>query len=123
MGYRVAIVGVMLALAAGSAGVWGAARALTAPLPLSGATDTTIIRLQWNEWQISYSTTADAGAQLEAHGWSSPNNEQYGPLSRSYMRISSWGVGELSEWAFVWRDPSNPQIAHIRIQRRIMFPW
>ncbi len=123
MGYRISIVGVILALAVASAGMWAVMRPLTEPLPVSGATDITISRLAWNAWQISYYTTANAGEQLESHDWSSPDDSQYGPLSRSYMRISSLGVGELREAAFVWRDPIKPQLSHIRIQRWIMFPW
>ena len=39
------------------------------------------------------------------------------------MRATSLGVGALWEWAFVWIDPFEPQVAHIRVRRWIDVPW
>ena len=123
MGYRITVVGVIVALAVCSAELLGAAHPLAVLFPVSGATDITIIVLRWNTWQLSYDTTADASGQLEAHGWSSADDRQYGPLSRAYTRTSPFGVGQLREWAFVWRDPIKPQIAYLRVRRWLDFPF
>jgi hypothetical protein len=72
---------------------------------------------------VSYYTTADASEQLETHGWSNVDDRQYGPLSCIYTRTSPFGVAEVEEWAFVWRDPIEPQIAQLRVRRWIEFPW
>lgn len=123
MVYRIAIVSVLVALAVCSAEYMDAMHPLAALLPASGATDITIIMLGGNAWQISYSTTADVSRQLEAQGWRSADERQYGPLSQAYARTSSFGVGEVWEWAFVWRDPAKHQIAHVRERRWIEFHW
>jgi hypothetical protein len=123
MSYRICVVGVLVTLAVCSAGLLGAMHPPTGLLPVSGATDITIIMLGWNAWQMSYYTGADANQQLEYQGWHNADDRQYGPLSRAYVRSSSFGVGELREWAFVWCDPLEPQIAHIRVRRWIEFRW
>jgi hypothetical protein len=123
MSYRVAVVSTLAALVLCSAGLVSAMHPLTALFPLSGATDVAIIMPGWNAWQISYYTTADVSAQLEERGWSSADDRQYGPLGRAYTRILSFGVGEVREWAFEWRDPAEPQIANVRERGWIELPW
>ena len=123
MGRGITVVITILILAVCSAGVWGATRPPTAPFSASGETSIAVTMLGWNVWQISYDAAADGMEQLETAGWNSPDHWQYGSLSRTYMQASSFGVGELWEWAFVWRDPFEPQVTHIRVQRRIEFPW
>jgi hypothetical protein len=122
MGHSFTVVGTILILAVCSTGVWGVTRLPTAPFPASGATDITVAVLGWNAWQISYYASADVIEQLQAQGWNSPDHRQYGALSRTYTRASSFGAGELWEWAFVWHDPLEPQMAHIRVRRWIDFP-
>jgi hypothetical protein len=123
MGYRIVVVSVFVALAVCSAALVSAMHPLTALLPVSGATDITIVMLGWKAWQTSYYTAADVSGQIKSRGWSNADDQQYGPLGHAYTRTTSLGVGQLWEWAFVWRDPAEPQIAHVRERRWIEFAW
>lgn len=95
-----------------------------------GATDVEISRLGWNEWKISYyapgsptTWSNDVAHQLESHHWSSQDRVEYGSLSRTYNRASSFGFYELWEWAYITFEPSRPHDAKIRVRRWIAIPW
>lgn len=118
-----ATLSILFILAACGIGVWMATRPPTISFLAPGATKSTVRALGWNQWQISYDAAADVNVQFETYGWYSPDQWLYGPLSRTYMHVTSFGVGELREWAFVWIDPIKPQTAHIRVRRWIDLPW
>ncbi len=130
MGRILATLGVILVMLAGSAGIWSVSHRPTVPFLVRGATDVEVVTLRSHERQISYRAPglpstwyADLGRQLEQDDWRSPDRQEYGPLTRTYMRASSIGIVEVREWVFMHLDPFHPQAAHIRLRRVVVFPW
>ena len=124
------VLGVILALLAGSAGAWGALRPQRPPFLVAGATEIQVAPLGSNEWQISYRAPGASGAwyaevvqQLEREHWRSPDRKEYAALNRTYMRASSIGVGDVRAWVYVRLDPFQPDVAQIRLRRVVVFPW
>jgi hypothetical protein len=122
-----AIVALLLALTAGSAGVRAAAQTPDVVFTVHGATEVEVTTLGGGERQISYhapsSWFVDVVSQLERDGWESAHPAAYAPLSRSYLRARKLGVCDMLEWVFVSFDPGNPRNAQIRVRRAVVFPW
>jgi hypothetical protein len=130
MGRIVGLLGLLVTLAACGVGGWATARRSLALFVVPNATDIQVAVLGWGEWQISYDAPdsptmwyMDVAHQLEAQHWSSPDRVEYGALSRTYSRASSYGFGELWEWAFLTIDPRRPQQVRIRVRQQIAMRW
>lgn len=130
MGRFFGLVGVFLVVITWSVGFGSTSRSPAAPFLMTGATDIEVVALGRYDWQISYQapgspTTwyADVVQQLEQDQWHSSDNPAYGPLNRTYMRRSSFGLGEVRQWVFVGLDPFHPQLAQLRLRRMVVFPW
>lgn len=100
------------------------------PFLVPGAQNVGITALKWNEWRLSYwapgsPTTwyTDVAHQLEAQHWTSLDRVEYGSLTRTYSRASSFGSGEVWEWAYLYFDPLRPHDVQIRVRRWFAIPW
>ena len=100
------------------------------PFLVPDATDIQVVSTGVWEWQIAYRAPGSIttwftaiGRNLERDHWSSPDRVEYGALSRTYSRASSFGFVELWEWTFLTIDPLKPQEAKIRMRQRIAIPW
>jgi hypothetical protein len=125
-----ALLGVLLTLAAGSAGTWAATQQMRARFIVSDATNIQEVTRGWGEWQITYRAPGvpatwltNVSRQLEAQRWSSPDRTGYGGLTRSYSHAVQFGPCELWEWVYLTFDPLQPHIAQITVRRAIAFPW
>jgi hypothetical protein len=74
------------------------------PLLVPGATDIKVVSTGVREWQLAYRAPHSIttwftaiGRNLETDRWSSPDRVEYGALSRTYSRASSFGFAELWE--------------------------
>ena len=121
--------GVLLTLACGIGG-WVAAHPPLILFIVPEATDVKVATHGWNEWQMSYHAPGspttwymDVAKQLEAQHWSSPDRVEYGALSRTYSRASSFWFGELWEWAYLTFDPLRPHGAQITVRRALSISW
>lgn len=130
MGRMLALLGLIVAVLVGSAGLWAALRPPRVPFLVTGATEIQVAPLGSNTWQISYRAPGAPGTwyaevqqQLEREQWHSPDRKEYAPLNRTYMRASSFGVGDMWAWVFVHLDPFQPEVAQIRVRRVVVFPW
>ncbi len=123
----IAVLSLILALTAGSAGVRAASRMPVVPFAVPGATEVKVAKFGAHEWRISYHAPgtwyAAVLAQLEREGWHSAYPAAYAPLSRTYLRSRPFGVCDMLEWVFVYFDPGAPEDAHIRVRRVVVFPW
>ena len=124
-----ALCSVLITLGACGIGAWAAARPPLTIFIVPNATDIQVVSQGWGAWQIRYyapgSPTTwymDVAKQLEAQHWSSPVYE-YGALSRTYSRASSFWFGELWEWAYLTFDPLRPHGAQITVRRALSISW
>ena len=125
-----ATLGVILVVLVASAGARGLAHQTTVPFLVQGATDVEVVALRASERQISYQAPgvpstwyADLVRHLEQDHWHSSERSEYGPLTRTYMRTLSFGIVEVREWVFLRLDSFQPQTAHIKLRRVVVFPW
>jgi hypothetical protein len=127
--WRILAVLTLLGALVGSAS-WMLFHSSVTPFLIPGATDIQVVSIGVWEWQLAYRVPGSIttwftaiGRNLETDRWSSPDRVEYGALSRTYSRASSFGFAELWEWTFLTIDPLRPQEAKIRMRRQIAIPW
>ena len=126
-----AIFGLLLLLAACSAGAWLAARPRVARFVVAGAQDLQVKALRRGEWQIRYRVTETQpawhealGRELERQGWHAINLGRYDGLKANYMRVTPLPVGQLREWAYMAINHYGDQhLAQVTVRRWIELPW
>jgi hypothetical protein len=130
-----ALFSVLIMLGVCTISVWAATHPTVAPFLVSGATDIQIVGIGLGEQQISYHATGqpyswywDVARTLEAQQWHAQNERRpdlagpnYNPLIPLTFTRSTFGV--LVEEAVLDPDSQNPNIAHLRITRRIAIAW
>jgi hypothetical protein len=129
------LIGVMLMLGTWGVGIWLAARPPATPVLVSGATDIQVVRLGLWEQQISYHVAGRpygwywaVARQLEAQQWKVNRGwhpelaaPSYNPLiPLTFERVA---LGFLVEEVILDPDTRHPNVAHIRITRRIAIAW
>jgi hypothetical protein len=132
---RAGVIGAVLALGAFVAGTWLAAGLPKAPFLVVGATDIQVVRLGLWEQQISYYVPGrpygwywSVARQLEAQQWKVNKGwhpelaaPDYNPLlPLTFERVT---LGFLTEEITLDPDTRHPNVAHIRITRRIAISW
>jgi hypothetical protein len=128
---RAGIIGTILILGTCGVGIWLAARPPVAPVLVAGATDIQVVRLGLWEQQISYYVPGrpygwywTVARQLEGQQWKVNRGwhpeltaPSYNPLiPLIFERIT---LGFLVEEIILDPDTHHPNVAHIRIRRRI----